>query len=82
MPFKVAFSATTKQQLCDKMETRLQESSRESSSEYQFPFGVLSSPGSSSILGIFTGQGAQWATMGIKLILSCHYAYQIIEELD
>jgi acyl transferase domain-containing protein len=82
LPLKVAFSATTKQQLCDKMEAQLQESSKESSGESRSPFGVLSSTRSSSILGIFTGQGAQWATMGVKLILSCHYAYQIIEELD
>ncbi|KAI9783832.1 MAG: Type I Iterative PKS [Geoglossum umbratile] len=82
LPFKVAFSATTKQQLCDKMEARLQESSKESPGESRLPLGVLSSPGSSSILGIFTGQGAQWVTMGVKLVVSCHYAYQMIEELD
>ena len=72
LPFKIALSATTKQQLCDKMEAMLQESSKQSSGEPRLPFGVLSHAGSSSILGVFTGQGAQWATMGMKLILSCH----------
>ncbi|KAK0103429.1 hypothetical protein ONS95_005453 [Cadophora gregata] len=34
------------------------------------------------ILGVFTGQGAQWATMGTKLITSIPIASSIIEELD
>lgn len=35
-----------------------------------------------SILGVFTGQGAQWATMGTKLIASIPLASAIIDELD
>ncbi|RYO86086.1 hypothetical protein DL764_009059 [Monosporascus ibericus] len=34
------------------------------------------------ILGVFTGQGAQWATMGRELILSSHFAKSIIEDLE
>jgi acyl transferase domain-containing protein len=34
------------------------------------------------ILGVFTGQGAQWATMGTKLIASTPLASSIIDELD
>ena len=34
------------------------------------------------ILGIFTGQGAQWAAMGKELILASKYAEGIIEELE
>ncbi|KAH9905503.1 hypothetical protein F4778DRAFT_803016 [Xylariomycetidae sp. FL2044] len=34
------------------------------------------------IMGIFTGQGAQWATMGRELILSSHFARSVIENLE
>lgn len=78
LPLKAAFSATTLQQLCKKIGTRLQESSHES----ELSLGVRSSQGSAAILGVFTGQGAQWATMGSKLVLSNIYAHQMIEELD
>lgn len=34
------------------------------------------------ILGVFTGQGAQWATMGRELVLSSHLAESIIDDLE
>jgi hybrid polyketide synthase/nonribosomal peptide synthetase ACE1 len=37
---------------------------------------------SPSILGVFTGQGAQWARMGVKLITSYALARKTIEKLD
>ena len=33
-------------------------------------------------MGIFTGQGAQWATMGRELILASHFAESVIEDLE
>nr|BBM90003.1 putative polyketide synthase-nonribosomal peptide synthetase hybrid [Trichoderma sp. BCC7579] len=34
------------------------------------------------VLGVFTGQGAQWPTMGRELIKSSPYVRKVIEELD
>ena len=34
------------------------------------------------ILGVFTGQGAQWATMGRELILASVYAKTLVQDLD
>jgi acyl transferase domain-containing protein len=78
LPVKVAFSATTLEQLCDKMEGRL----RETETNPDLLLGASSSLGSSSILGVLTGQGAQWAGMGSKLLASFKAARQVIEELD
>ncbi|KUJ20445.1 polyketide synthetase [Mollisia scopiformis] len=41
---------------------------------------ALSNP--TRILGVFTGQGAQWATMGRELILNSPYAKKTVQELD
>lgn len=37
---------------------------------------------SPEILGVFTGQGAQWATMGRELILASHFAESIVDDLE
>jgi hybrid polyketide synthase/nonribosomal peptide synthetase ACE1 len=37
---------------------------------------------SHEILGVFTGQGAQWATMGRELILASHFAESIVDDLE
>jgi hybrid polyketide synthase/nonribosomal peptide synthetase ACE1 len=58
------------------MEARLQPSSGEPKT-----VGIRSTQGA-SILGIFTGQGAQWARMGVKLIESYELARRTIEKLD
>lgn len=34
------------------------------------------------ILGVFTGQGAQWATMGRELVLASHFAEAAIDDLE
>ncbi|KAB5530404.1 hypothetical protein GE09DRAFT_1252605 [Coniochaeta sp. 2T2.1] len=57
-PFRAAFSATTAKQLIDKLEAgaeALSTSSRIAAIPDNLP---------PRILGVFTGQGAQWATMG------------------
>ncbi|RFU79335.1 polyketide synthase [Trichoderma arundinaceum] len=60
-PFRAAFSATSLEQLAGKLEVgngSLKSSSRTSTSPEVLP---------PRILGVFTGQGAQWATMGKEL---------------
>lgn len=60
-PFRAAFSATSTTQLIEKLEAStetLKETSRIASIPKSLP---------PRILGVFTGQGAQWATMGREL---------------
>ena len=60
-PFRAAFSATSVEQLADKLEggkDSLKSSSRTATIPAVLP---------PRILGVFTGQGAQWATMGKEL---------------
>lgn len=60
-PFRAAFSATTAEQLADKIDARqkpLRSTSRAA---------LLSQSLPPRILGVFTGQGAQWATMSKEL---------------
>lgn len=78
LPFRMAFAATTQDQLYEKIQGCIQEASQGNA-------GLLeshSSPAVPTILGVFTGQGAQWATMGSKLVRSCVKARGIIEDLD
>ncbi|KLP04317.1 Uncharacterized protein Y057_446 [Fusarium fujikuroi] len=57
--FRAAFSATSAQQLTEKLKAAvLNKTSRTTSIPENMP---------PRILGVFTGQGAQWATMGAKL---------------
>ncbi|KAG5764440.1 hypothetical protein H9Q72_007485 [Fusarium xylarioides] len=57
--FRAAFSATSVQQLTEKLKTAvLNKTPRIASITEKMP---------PRILGVFTGQGAQWATMGVQL---------------
>lgn len=44
--------------------------------------GIRSAPAKLKILGVFTGQGAQWPTMGAHLIKSSKTFRKVLEELD
>ncbi|POR35115.1 Polyketide synthase [Tolypocladium paradoxum] len=61
LPFRAAFAATSAEQLADKLEAS-QESLKSSSRTTAVP-----EPLPPRILGVFTGQGAQWAAMGKEL---------------
>ncbi|KAH7127284.1 hypothetical protein EDB81DRAFT_907428 [Dactylonectria macrodidyma] len=61
LPFRAAFSATSAKQLVDKLEVS-KESLKSSSRTAVIPDSLPP-----RILGVFTGQGAQWATMGREL---------------
>ena len=73
MATKTTIQASSVESLISIIENRLGDDSK--------PVGTASLP-TSSILGVFTGQGAQWATMGSKLIASYSSASQIAQELD
>ncbi|KAH7340064.1 hypothetical protein BKA66DRAFT_479325, partial [Pyrenochaeta sp. MPI-SDFR-AT-0127] len=73
---RAAFSASTLAQLLSKIQEALGAAETEDQ-----PVSVQWT-GTPSILGIFTGQGAQWATMGTLLISSIPIARSILNELD
>lgn len=81
-PFRVAFSAPTIEQLRSKIDARLATTSQSTGSSIGIRTSSKSSPVKPRILGVFTGQGAQWATMGASLIRSSEFVREILQELD
>ncbi|KAJ8117746.1 hypothetical protein OPT61_g1129 [Boeremia exigua] len=73
--FRVAFSAKSAQELCEKLDS----SAQVSKARPKLDSLVRSSP--IRILGIFTGQGAQWAGMAREL-MQFPAAVQIIADLE
>ena len=72
--YKTSFSAATQEDLYKKMIASLV-----ADGNLPITRSVTTNP---SILGVFTGQGAQWPQMGAELLRSSSYARKIIEELD
>ncbi|KAF2129141.1 polyketide synthase PksF [Dothidotthia symphoricarpi CBS 119687] len=79
LPFRVTFSATNLKDLKFKIQTRIDDTTGS-------PVGVRTwSAGSgtrSKILGVFTGQGAQYARMGAELIEQSSLARRILQTLE
>ncbi|GLI77277.1 putative Hybrid PKS-NRPS biosynthetic cluster [Penicillium ochrochloron] len=75
---KIAFSATDIESLIRKIELRLKEYEDKSDAN----IGVRSSSTPPKVLGIFTGQGAQWPAMGAELIPSSEFVRRRFQELD
>ncbi|KAI1766326.1 hypothetical protein GGR53DRAFT_464558 [Hypoxylon sp. FL1150] len=70
---RAAFPASSIGELLGKIESRLEDPEG---------LGETTRIDNPSILGIFTGQGAQWATMGAELLESVPQARSIMEELE
>ncbi|TEY65541.1 hypothetical protein BOTCAL_0139g00080 [Botryotinia calthae] len=64
LPIKTVISASSVVELIDTIDTKLQDVSKTPSTT----IGIRSVTGQQKILGIFTGQGAQWAQMGKQLM--------------
>ncbi|KAI9035214.1 lovastatin nonaketide synthase [Aspergillus affinis] len=79
LPFRTAIWATSLQDLLSKIDGQLNDFATKKTPS----LGVrgLSKP-NRKILGVFTGQGAQWAGMGKQLLERVPCARQIIAELD
>ncbi|KAL9073760.1 MAG: hypothetical protein Q9157_004639 [Trypethelium eluteriae] len=75
LPLKVAFSAATPGELAAEIDKEL-ESSKESRS-----VGIRTLQGT-RLLGIFTGQGAQWPQMGRQLVLHFDLARTTLKALE
>lgn len=80
LPFKVAVSALTHSDMRQSLQG-LVDKSRQSASAV---VGTRSRQGDGGpkILGVFTGQGAQWATMSTGLLLTSKVYRDTIRELD
>ncbi|TPX24000.1 putative Hybrid PKS-NRPS biosynthetic cluster [Coccidioides immitis] len=77
---RAAFAATSIGGLISAIDTHL-----ETAADNSHPgsgVGIRPSNSPPRILGIFTGQGAQWATMGRQLISKSQYAWDFIAGLD
>ena len=79
-PFKAAISAVTAEDLVSKIDAKLEAAK---SDPQQNPIAIRSiNKSSPRILGVFTGQGAQWPSMGKKLILQSEYVKQLFQTLE
>ncbi|KAG6357467.1 hypothetical protein INS49_013344 [Diaporthe citri] len=84
-PVAVAIGACTQDELKGKIQQKL-EASR-SDPELRVGYrttrrDAAASPGKPRVLGVFTGQGAQWAQMGLELITTFPAARNIMERLQ
>jgi len=73
-PFRRSFSATKIENLLSKMDIALTKQDSIAT--------VANTPVSSKLLGVFTGQGAQWPAMGRDLIQNSTFAANIIDKLQ
>lgn len=79
-PVKAAFSARTIQQLSSKIDNKLTAVRQNPSTT----IGIRSASklAAPRVLGVFTGQGAQWPAMGAHLIRSSDFLRQRIQHLE
>jgi hybrid polyketide synthase/nonribosomal peptide synthetase ACE1 len=75
---RASFSALSIESLCSKLDAKLVEIEEKPNTAV----GIRPSRQTSGLLGVFTGQGAQWASMGKELILSSDSARQTIKDLE
>ncbi|KAK4171885.1 putative dual specificity polyketide synthase [Triangularia setosa] len=81
LPVKAAFSAASVEQLVAKLDDKLADLKRTAGTTV----GVRSGSKSTStpkVLGVFTGQGAQWAAMGAELIKSSEFVRKRLGYLE
>lgn len=90
-PIKTSFSGATRQRLLAVMDQFVEnaEAGSSSCSSCKVEVGTRAHSTNNNntnevpgILGIFTGQGAQWASMGRELILSCRVYRESIERCE
>ena len=75
--FRATFSATSAKSLVAQIEGAIEDAATKKT------LGTRASQKpSQEIIGVFTGQGAQWATMGRELILASCFAESIIDDLE
>ncbi|TRX93304.1 hypothetical protein FHL15_005883 [Xylaria flabelliformis] len=81
-PLKIAFSALTIGQLITKIDEKLETLKAKPGTTLGVRASSRQTTASPRILGVFTGQGAQWASMGADLIRSSEFVRQRILDLE
>ena len=76
---KTAFSALTIEQLTSKIDAKLAEVSQNAGTTIGIRSTTKTAP---RLLGVFTGQGAQWPAMGAHLIRSSDFVRERIQHLE
>ena len=76
---KIAFSALTVEQLASKIDAKLAEVSQNAGTTIGIRSSIKATP---RLLGVFTGQGAQWPAMGAHLIRSLDFVRERIQHLE
>ncbi|KAH5224102.1 highly reducing polyketide synthase sthA [Parastagonospora nodorum] len=79
LPFRIAFPESNTKHLKLSIAARLSESDGEGLGVRTW---AANNGGSSKLLGIFTGQGAQYARMGTELLAQTNMARKTLEELE
>ncbi|KAI1661695.1 hypothetical protein F4813DRAFT_169421 [Daldinia decipiens] len=83
LPVAIAIGASTHRELCEKLEAKLKVAGVDS--EQRVGVRVRRQTNDTKkhrVLGVFTGQGAQWAQMGLDLIMSSAASRRIIQNLE
>lgn len=82
LAFKAAFSATSIQQLASKIDAKLETLKQSAGASIGIRSVSSRATAATRILGVFTGQGAQWAAMGAQLIRSSEFVRKRVQELE
>ncbi|GJD05175.1 polyketide synthase/peptide synthetase [Colletotrichum higginsianum] len=82
LPYKVALTASTASDLADKIRDVVRKGKEDESDDRMGSWGRTSAEPSTSYLGIFTGQGAQWPRMGVELIAASPVASSVLADLQ
>lgn len=78
LPTRVAFPASTIEQLRVNIDSRLAAVKKNATIGTR----ISGRPAAPRVLGVFTGQGAQWPAMGARLILSSSFVRQRVQHLE
>ncbi|KAK3693043.1 polyketide synthase module [Podospora appendiculata] len=81
-PFKKAFSGATRQRLIETIKQHVVDVEGGRALAGLNARLISDPPERPSILGIFTGQGAQWPTMGARLVKSCKIFRETLEACE
>ncbi|KAK4675878.1 putative Hybrid PKS-NRPS biosynthetic cluster [Podospora pseudoanserina] len=82
LPIKAAFSARSVEQLVGKLDDKLADLKRAAGTTVGVRSATAKSTYPTKILGVFTGQGAQWAAMGGELIKSSEFVRKRLGDLE
>lgn len=84
LPVGIAIACTSTDELCSELDQRIEDfrAGKNPSIRTKTPYQEVGSYSAPSILGVFTGQGAQWAGMGLELVQTSEACKTIIQRLD